>query len=293
MPNRLLFERWEVAPDSEEVALPAADPRAEHVRTVWKKPPGARFRAGIVDGPLAYGIVLQSDPQGGLVVRLFPVNSDVAAQAPSGLLALPAEPLKPPLITLLLAVPRAKRLRTLLPQVANFGVRAVYLVNAARTEKAYFDTRPANHPPTCRELFVQGLMQGAVDTRVPELCIERHLKPFVATTLNEVLGPPERSTRILLHPDDAAQPLAGLFAAPGGIDRTKPIIIALGPEGGWVDYEVAELFRPQSFVTATMGAHILRSDTAVISALAVIRGLWDSGAPTHPRPAPDGFPGDV
>jgi len=41
MPNRLLFEASEVDGATEEAALPPTDPRAEHVRTVWRKGPGA------------------------------------------------------------------------------------------------------------------------------------------------------------------------------------------------------------------------------------------------------------
>ena len=42
----------------------------------------------------------------------------------------------------------------------------------------------------------------------------------------------------------------------------KNISIAIGPEGGWIDYEV-EQFTKAGFSAATIGERILRVDTAV------------------------------
>jgi RsmE family RNA methyltransferase len=51
-------------------------------------------------------------------------------------------------------------------------------------------------------------------------------------------------------------------------------LLAVGPEGGWVDFEI-EKFVEQSFVPVSMGARVLRTDTAVVALLAqlmVLRG---------------------
>ena len=41
-------------------------------------------------------------------------------------------------------------------------------------------------------------------------------------------------------------------------------ILAVGPEGGWVDYEVQK-FREQGFTECSIGERILKVDTAAIA----------------------------
>ena len=49
---------------------------------------------------------------------------------------------------------------------------------------------------------------------------------------------------------------------------------AVGPEGGWSDYEL-ERFVAQGFHGFTMGSRILHVDTAVVSLLAQLQLLYD------------------
>ena len=45
--------------------------------------------------------------------------------------------------------------------------------------------------------------------------------------------------------------------------------LAIGPEGGWTDVEVAAA-RGAGFAEASLGANILRTETAVVAALAML-----------------------
>ena len=59
-----------------------------------------------------------------------------------------------------------------------------------------------------------------------------------------------------------------------GSEMSGRTILAVGPEGGWVDFEI-EKFVEQSFVPVSMGERVLRTDTAVVgllSQLMVLRG---------------------
>ncbi len=51
--------------------------------------------------------------------------------------------------------------------------------------------------------------------------------------------------------------------------ETKPIIVAIGPEGGWSEVELIQ-FRKTGWVAASVGNTILRAETAAIAAMAVI-----------------------
>jgi 16S rRNA (uracil1498-N3)-methyltransferase len=58
-------------------------------------------------------------------------------------------------------------------------------------------------------------------------------------------------------------------AAPQAVSRRAArVALAIGPEGGWTDDEVA-LARSAGFREASLGANILRTETAVIAALAI------------------------
>jgi 16S rRNA (uracil1498-N3)-methyltransferase len=51
--------------------------------------------------------------------------------------------------------------------------------------------------------------------------------------------------------------------------------LAIGPEGGWTDDEIA-VGREAGFAEVSLGNRILRTETAVIAALAVVRfGVTD------------------
>ena len=72
-------------------------------------------------------------------------------------------------------------------------------------------------------------------------------------------------------PEPARNCPARRVAHPGGENTTSPSLypnphspamIALGPEGGGVDFEI-DLFRKQGFSCFSFGPHILRVDTAV------------------------------
>ena len=46
----------------------------------------------------------------------------------------------------------------------------------------------------------------------------------------------------------------------------------MGPEGGWIDYEV-EKFVSRGFTPVSMGPRVLRTDTAVVALLAQLMVL--------------------
>ena len=56
-------------------------------------------------------------------------------------------------------------------------------------------------------------------------------------------------------------------------DNPKPVILLFGPEGGW-EREEEELIIKNGFKSVSLGKYILRSETAVISALTVFNIFW-------------------
>jgi RsmE family RNA methyltransferase len=154
-------------------------------------------------------------------------------------------------IDLLLAVPRPKVLRRVLAAAASLGVKRIALVNAARTEKAYFDS-PLATEAAMREATVLGLEQ-ARDTVLPEVLVRKRFRPFVEDEAAALWGD---AVRLVAHPG-AARTLASCGAEP---ERRR--VVAVGPEGGWVPFEVG-LLEAAGFLPVSAGDRILRVDVAV------------------------------
>ncbi len=82
----------------------------------------------------------------------------------------------------------------------------------------------------------------------------------------------------------ATAPLKGLFVErsngsslatiPLPVDRQQPIILLIGPEGGWAPDE-QRLAQEQGFLPLTLGPRILRAETAAIAALSILQSRLD------------------
>jgi RsmE family RNA methyltransferase len=161
-------------------------------------------------------------------------------------------PAKLPL-TLILALPRPKMLRRVFQTVATMGVPRVILVNSYRVEKSFWQT-PFLEPEAIREQLILGLEQ-ARDSVLPEIVIEKRFKPFVEDRLPQLV---EGTLGLAGHPGDYP-------ACPRNLDQ--PVTLAIGPEGGWIPYEV-DLLNKAGLQPVQLGERILRVETAVTALLA-------------------------
>lgn len=163
-------------------------------------------------------------------------------------------PAKLPL-TLVLAVPRPKMLRRLFQTVATLGVPRLILVNSYKVEKSFWQT-PFLQPETIREHLILGLEQ-ARDTVLPEVIIEKRFKPFVEDRLPAIAAD---TLGLVGHPGPYP-------ACPRAVEG--PVTLAIGPEGGWIPYEV-ELLGKAGLEPVQLGDRILRVETAVTALLSRI-----------------------
>lgn len=264
--NLVLLWQEELAAATAEdgaVLLPADDRRAKHITKVLKPEAGATIRVGALGsgaGRAAVELV-----EGG-AVRLTPEPGIGGAGAP-GLWSLAFTPSPPPpRVDLLLAMPRPKAMMRMWAQLAQLGVRRIILTNAHRVEKPYFSsqaTDPAKYMPE----IVDGLEQACC-THVPDVRVEMRFKPFVEDTLDS-LFPPD-TLRLLCHPGEGCQRVGEAIAAAQAAGGASPagVLLAVGPEGGWVDFEI-ELLLARHFKLVSLGTRILCTDTATVSLIAL------------------------
>jgi RsmE family RNA methyltransferase len=205
--------------------------RFVHIRDVLKLSLGDALRAGELNGQvgLATIVALATD---------HAVVTFRAEQPP-----IPALPLQ-----LILALPRPKMLKRTLLDASSLGVKKIVLINSWKVDKSYWQT-PNLKSDLLHEKLLLGLEQ-AQDTRLPEIILAPRFKPFMEDQLDLFAG---KFQRIIAHPGTSS-------AMPSGL--TEPVTLAIGPEGGWTEYELS-LFLEHRFATHHFGQRILRVETAL------------------------------
>jgi 16S rRNA (uracil1498-N3)-methyltransferase len=233
-----MLESGEVA-ESGHVRL--SGERAVHLLHVLKVAPGHHVRVGVLDGPRGVGTVR--------TVAEGTVEMHCAFDA--------GVPPRPP-VDLLLALPRPKVMRRLWAQLAALGVGRIILTNAERVERNYFDAHVLA-PERYRPLLIEGLQQ-ARDTRQPSVSIHRRFKALVEDELDSMF---DSGLRLVAHPR-AVTPAGEAVRE----SRDERLLLAIGPEGGWNDFEI-RLLEAHRFRSVGMGPRTLRTDTACLSLLAL------------------------
>lgn len=205
--------------------------RLQHIKEVHQAKVDDNLKVGLINGKMGSGkIVLLSEAEIHLQVSL--------TQNPPR--SLP--------VTLVLALPRPKMLKRTLQTLATLGVKKIYLINSYRVEKSYWQT-PLLEEDTVKEHLLLGLEQ-ACDTHMPEVHLIKRFKPFVEDNLQNIVG----ETRALV-----AHPYTDL-PCPSQIDYA--ITLAIGPEGGFIPYEI-DLLQKCGFTAVNLGERIMRVETVV------------------------------
>lgn len=211
--------------------------RLRHLQEVHRAVAGDSVRVGLLNGAMGCSTVLRLDAQ----------------EAEISIASLDQPPPAKLSITLLLALPRPKMLKRILQTVASMGVPRVVLLNSYRVEKSFWQT-PFLSPAAIREELILGLEQ-ARDTVLPEVIIEKRFKPFVEDRLPALVAD---TLGLVGHPGEYP-------ACPRAVQQ--PVTLAIGPEGGWIPYEIEQL-HAAGLQPVQMGERILRVETAVPALLA-------------------------
>ena len=236
--NRILFESGEVS--GGEAVFGGV--RAAHVLNVLHGEVGQVLKTGEIDGRIGTGEIVEI------------VRGDPGAEPQIRVKVRHEEESPRPWADVILAPPRPRVMKRLLPQLAAMGVGRIVLVGAKKVEKDFWGAtllREENYRP----LLVDGLMQCGTSI-LPELVCRRAFRRFVTGELDEMFP---TSRRIVAHP----------YGESGANEAqsSRRLLLAIGPEGGWTDDEVA-LLESKGFRRYSLGPRILRTDTAAIALLA-------------------------
>ena len=174
-------------------------------------------------------------------------------------------------ISIILAFPRPKGLGRMFPVFSQQGLRSIRVCNAARVEKSYWGSHVISSS-YYKPALLKGLEQATVSTRLPDLSFDpRPFEQFLEVADKEY--PTDRFIRLLCHPHNAS-PLTNTLIDACKDRKSKgmrtEVVVAIGPEGGWLDYELALLVDKYHFTCVSFSPRILSTDVAVTSVVAII-----------------------
>ena len=156
--------------------------------------------------------------------------------------------------TLLLSVVKFDAFELALEKATELGVCAIIPVAATRSEKALLAAAP-KRAERWKKILLEASQQSR-RLRVPEL--------GALTKIEAAFSANSFGLKVLFSERPEAPPLRSIAE---GREGAPAVALAIGPEGGWTDLEF-ECARRHGFCEASLGGLILRTETAVIAALA-------------------------
>ncbi len=210
--------------------------RLRHVQEIHRAQVGDALCVGVAGGQIGSGCITSLDEES--------MELEVALQV---------DPPAPLPLRLILALPRPLVIKRALIAATSMGVKDIVLLNANRVEKSFWSSKVLAEEKL-HEAMVLGLEQ-ARDTLLPRLLLRRRFKPFVEDELPAFSA---GSRRLIAHPGAPA-------ACPR--DLAEPATLIIGPEGGFIPYEV-EMLEAAGFDPVHMGERILRVETAIAALIA-------------------------
>jgi 16S rRNA (uracil1498-N3)-methyltransferase len=156
-------------------------------------------------------------------------------------------------VHLYLAVFKFDRFEWAVEKCTELGVSSIVPMITTRTD-AHLAAAAAKRVERWRRL-AHGAAQQSRRSQVPEIGVPEKLEKSVLAAAGQ---------RIVLAESEREQSLADL------VESASEISIAVGPEGGWTESELA-LFGQARWAQASLEPMILRAETAAMAALAVVQ----------------------
>jgi 16S rRNA (uracil1498-N3)-methyltransferase len=222
---------------------------AEHLRRVLRAERGQRFE--ISDNESVYLAEIDGFGKGRVSFRVI---EKLEAQGP------------PARLILLASLIKFDRFEQLLEQATELGVETIVPIQAERSEKG-LEKAAGRRLARWRRIVLESSQQSR----------RAHLPEVMASkTFAEALKV-EAGYRYLLDESSGIAPILSVLPAPIQRHSSDTICLLAGPEGGWTDTERKEA-STLGWLPVSLGPQILRTETAVVAALAVVSSAWYLGS---------------
>ncbi len=258
--NILLYEKSEILSGNR---LEIRDRRADHLKNILKVSPGKKIRVGQINA-------------GSCLAEVKKV-SDICLELQLSDSLSPQDDSIFSHINIVLCLPRPQSFKKVLELIGTLGVGRLLLINSARVEKSYFNS-PVFSEEKIKEHLLLGMEQGGV-VNLPQVEIFKEFKINLLEeeALNKASKTPaqlkleelfiQSKSRFLADVNSIAT-FSSLYKCKNDL-LTESILLAIGPEGGWLDFEL-EVFKNYNFNFINLGNRILRVETAIAFILAQI-----------------------
>lgn len=213
-----------------EIWTISAKRQIEHLKTHVDIQVGDTLRVGIRDGKRYLTEIISITENS---IQIKPIQEELV-------------PKKLP-VTLVVALPRPKVLRRLVMDAVTLGVDKLILIHSYRVDKSYWQT------PFLQQLdhYVTLGLEQAGDTIAPKIELYKRFKPFTEDILPTLIT--AQSPAYVAHPYVEQK-------MPSAIDH--PCTIMIGPEGGFIPYEV-DLLIKNGCQAVSLGNRIIRTETVI------------------------------
>jgi len=226
--------RW-IADEASGNQAALVGPHADHLARILRAQIGQEF--DIATGP---------EVRRGRITRIQPDRVEFEL---GEIIPVPSSPQ----VTLALSIFKFDRMEWAIEKCTELGVARIVPVIASRTE-SHLVIAAAKRVERWQRIVRQAAEQSR-RASIPEVSQPIKLKDALALPGN---------TRILLSESEKEFMLNEVLQ-PANPD----VVLALGPEGGWTDSELDQ-FREAGWSSASLGATILRAETAAIAATVIV-----------------------
>jgi 16S rRNA (uracil1498-N3)-methyltransferase len=177
-----------------------------------------------------------------------------------------ARAIKPdPQVVLVLAIFKFDRMEWALEKCTEIGVARIVPVIARRTDAHL--TAAANKRHERWQRIVRQAAEQSRRSAAPEVALSVKLKNVADVLPSGELTRIVLTETVLAESEEDAR-LRDILQSESNQSRSNQVALAVGPEGGWADEELA-WFRETGWVAASLGDTILRAETAAIVAVAL------------------------
>ena len=232
--NIILFQ-----PEEVQHPLPRSDARARHILGILRLQPTDTFDAGLINGALGKGTLIAIE------------ESSLILEFSWG---KPSPPLYP--IHLLVGLPRPQTARDILRDATSLGVASIHFIQTGRGEASY-SSSSLWKSGEWRKCVITGAAQ-AFSTQLPEIFPKENLAGAITRL------PPDCW---FVGLDNYEAPASLVECCPA---KSRAVALAVGSERGWSPEE-RMLLRNAGFSLAHLGSRVLRTETACVAAIAIIK----------------------
>jgi RsmE family RNA methyltransferase len=159
-------------------------------------------------------------------------------------------------VTLIIGLPRPQTARDILRDATTLGIAAVHFVRTEKSEASYAQSTLWTSGEW-RRYLIAGAEQ-AFDTRIPDVTFDRTLPAALASI-------PDSFVRVALDNYEAPVRFGELSVSP-----QSACVLAIGGERGWTTAD-RDALRSHQFTFANLGWRVLRTETATVAALTLLR----------------------